>query len=214
MAISAIENVDRPILATPEQRREQTREAILKAAWEALVRDGYENITTRGIAKVAGVNSATLHYYFGTKEALLSEATRFALRDTQDQMRQAMEKAPNARAALTDVFDTIWRLVHERPGILRYDLVVRGFRDETARQEVTTIYASYQALTEELISWNVREGGRLAPGLTVKSLAHYMLAAVDGVLLQHVVTKDDATARTALDLISRHALALLNLAVD
>lgn len=191
-------------------RREQAREVILKAAWSALARDGYEKITTRRIAEMAGVNIANLHYYFGTKEALLSEASRFALRDTEQHLRAAMEEAPTAKVAMERVFATIWELVKERPGILRYDLLVRGFRDETARQDVNAIYASYRALTEELIEWNLREGGALAPGLTVGGLAHYLLAAVDGVLLQHVLTGDDAAARDALALVLRHVLELLN----
>ena len=52
-----------------EQRREQIRIQILEAAAIALTRGGYERITTRRIAEEAGVNIATLHYYFGTKEA-------------------------------------------------------------------------------------------------------------------------------------------------
>lgn len=212
MSISASVNAETAGTATPEQRREQAREAILKAAWVALARDGYEKITTRRIAKIAGVNIATLHYYFGTKESLLSEVTRFALKDTEEQLRRAMEEATSARTAMERVFTTILELVKDRPGILRYDLIVRGFRDEAARSEAIAIYESYRTLTEELIDWNLREGGALAPGLTVSGLAHYMLAAVDGVLLQHVLTEDDAAAERALGIIARHSLALLNIA--
>jgi len=196
--------------ATAEQRREQAREAILVSTWVALVRDGYEKITTRRIAEIAGVNIATLHYYFGTKEALLTEATRFAMKDAEQRVKAAMQEAPSAPDALRRVFDTIWDLVKERPGILRFDLVVRGFRDDTARREVLAIYATYKELMRHLVERHLCEGGQLASGLTAATVAHYLVAAIDGVLLQHVLTGDDDTARDALNLICSHALGLLN----
>ncbi len=182
----------------------------MRAAWAALVRDGYEKITTRRIAEMAGVNVATLHYYFGTKESLLGEATRFALKHTEKRWRSVIEEAETAIGALNGVFAEIWTGVQEQPGALRYDLVVRGFRDETARQDVLAIYSSYRLLVEGLIERHLREGGTLAPGMTVASITHYMLCAIDGVLLQHVLTGDSAAATTALAMIQNHALSLLN----
>lgn len=192
-----------------ERRREMAREQILEAAYGVLARDGYEKITTRRIAEVAGVNIATLHYYFGTKEALLAETAQYALGWAERGMREAMEGAPTAIDALRRVFDRTWELFRESHGILRFDLVVRGFRDPAARRDALSIYATYRALTEELIERHLREGGTLAPGVTVSGLAHYLLTSVDGVLLQHILTGDDASALGALDLIRNHALTLL-----
>jgi AcrR family transcriptional regulator len=196
--------------ATQDLRREHTRESLLQAAWTALARDGYEKITTRRIAEIAGVNIATLHYYFGTKEALLSEATRFALRATEARLRSAIDAEASATAAFERVFATIWQLVQERTGVLRYDLAVRGFRDPGARGDVLEMYERYRAITEDLVLWRLREGGRLAPGLSAAGLAHYMLCSVDGVILQHVLTGDDDAAQGALDMIRRHTLMLLD----
>ena len=175
-----------------------------------MVRDGYEKITTRRIAEMAAVNVATLHYYFGTKESLLGEATRFALKDTEGRWRKVMEEAPTAVAALNGLFIDIWNGVEEQPGALRYDLVVRGFRDETAREDVLAIYSSYHLLVEGLIERHLHEGGKLAPGITVAGMTHYLLCAIDGVLLQHVLTRDSAAATNALAMIRIHALSLLN----
>lgn len=206
--VGDIKDSDTVSAASPQ--RGQARGAILEATWVALARDGYEKITTRRIAELAGVNPATLHYYFGSKEALLSEATRFALKDTENYLRRVMSKAPTAVEALESLFTAIWDMVQEKPGALRYDLIVRGFRDEQARQDVLAIYATYQNLTEELIRRHLREGGTLTEGVTVSVVAHYVLSAIDGVLLQHVLTRDAAAAQGALTLIRNHALSLLN----
>jgi AcrR family transcriptional regulator len=55
------------------ERRETTRTALLDAAVDSLVEEGYANTTTRGIAERAGVTPGALHHYFSTKAKLLGE---------------------------------------------------------------------------------------------------------------------------------------------
>lgn len=58
--------VGRPRDGNPEE----TRREILRAATEAFAASGFAGATTRAIAARAGVNVATLHYHFGSKEGL------------------------------------------------------------------------------------------------------------------------------------------------
>jgi AcrR family transcriptional regulator len=51
----------------------RTRAALLSVAIEHFGRDGFRKATTRKIAGDVGVSFATLHHYFGTKEALFAE---------------------------------------------------------------------------------------------------------------------------------------------
>ncbi|OAH10397.1 TetR/AcrR family transcriptional regulator [Streptomyces jeddahensis] len=51
-----------------------TRERILRAAREEFSERGYEKASVRGIAKAAGVDSALVHHYFGTKEQVFEAA--------------------------------------------------------------------------------------------------------------------------------------------
>jgi AcrR family transcriptional regulator len=61
----------------PRQERSRfTVEAILEAAADILVRDGYETLTTNRIADRAGVNVASLYQYFPGKEAIVAELRR------------------------------------------------------------------------------------------------------------------------------------------
>jgi AcrR family transcriptional regulator len=192
-----------------EQKRERVREQILEAARAALVRIGYERITTRRIAEEASVNVATLHYYFGTKEALLAETVRFTLQRSVARLRAAIEEASTATEALERAFDTAWQLIQERTGVLRYDLVVRGLRDDEARREASGIYASYRAVVEEILERHLCAGGTLAPGMTRENLAHYVIAAIDGVVLQYLITGNAAATVTGLALIRQQTLTLM-----
>jgi AcrR family transcriptional regulator len=61
----------------PRQERSRfTVDAILEAAADILVRDGYDRLTTNRIADRAGVNVASLYQYFPGKDAIVAELRR------------------------------------------------------------------------------------------------------------------------------------------
>src|SRR6516162_5881165 len=53
------------------QSGDDRRDSLVRAAFACLAADGFEGLRTRSVADRAGVNIATLHYYFPTKEALI-----------------------------------------------------------------------------------------------------------------------------------------------
>jgi AcrR family transcriptional regulator len=62
----------------PRTESAGTRDRILGAAREEFSERGYEKTSVRGIAKAAGVDSALVHHYFGTKEQVFEAAVAVA----------------------------------------------------------------------------------------------------------------------------------------
>ena len=62
----------------PRTESAGTRDRILDAAREEFSERGYEKTSVRGIAKSAGVDSALVHHYFGTKEQVFEAAVEVA----------------------------------------------------------------------------------------------------------------------------------------
>src|ERR1700686_5600988 len=50
---------------------ERRREELVQAAFNQIAARGFEGLRTRDVAAEVGVNIATLHYYFPTKESLI-----------------------------------------------------------------------------------------------------------------------------------------------
>lgn len=191
-----------------EPKVKTTREQILEAARIALMRDGYERITTRRIAEEAAVNIATLHYYFGSKEALLSETVRYSLEWVCGQISTAISDAPSLEEALRRGFAATWEIVRDQPGILRYDLAVRGFRDEGARAEAADIFATLHRMTQAMLVAHLPEERQNGLRVPVSDLSHYLLSAVDGVILNYFVTRDSDATLASLEIIRQNALRL------
>jgi len=97
-----------------QARGAATFDAILDAAARLLVESGHEILTTNLVAKVAGVNIATLYQYFPSKEAILLALFR---RDTDSRMAASLAPVERAdgdvdwRALVTGSIDI---LVHAR----------------------------------------------------------------------------------------------------
>ncbi|GHE33151.1 TetR/AcrR family transcriptional regulator [Streptomyces cellulosae] len=68
-----------------------TRDRILDAAREQFSARGYEKTSVRGIAKAAGVDSALVHHYFGTKERVFEAAVEVAFQPVLDQRDSVVE---------------------------------------------------------------------------------------------------------------------------
>ena len=75
----------------PRTESADTRDRILTAAREEFSERGYEKTSVRGIAKAAGVDSALVHHYFGTKEQVFEAAIAVALAPAQNAPEAVVE---------------------------------------------------------------------------------------------------------------------------
>src|SRR5262249_49402586 len=62
------------------QPKADRRQALAAAAYRRIADGGFEGLRTRDVAADVGVNIATLHYYFPTKEALIRSVIGQAMR--------------------------------------------------------------------------------------------------------------------------------------
>ena len=94
------------------------RDKITMATIDCIGRGGIQSLTTRKIAREAGVNSAAINYYFGSKEKLVEKA----LHQTLDEMSTLPEeildlKNLESKERLKMFFLAIMEGVANYPGI-------------------------------------------------------------------------------------------------
>src|SRR5919201_2737422 len=76
------------------------RLALVAAAYRRIATDGFEGLRTRDVARAVGVNIATLHYYFPTKEDLIRSVIGHAMSRFQTTLAAAGTAADRLRAQL------------------------------------------------------------------------------------------------------------------
>ena len=63
----------------PKTQGEERRRSLVQAAYHLIAEGGFERLRTRDVAARAGVNIATLHYYFARKEDLIQGVVEYLL---------------------------------------------------------------------------------------------------------------------------------------
>jgi AcrR family transcriptional regulator len=86
----------------------ETRSTILDTVERIMLRDGYAAVSSRRIAKEAGVTPALVHYYFGTLDDLFIAALR-RRGDEQRERQQRILDSPQPLRAL-------WRFSSDQSG--------------------------------------------------------------------------------------------------
>ncbi len=162
----------------------EPRQALMDAAERLLVELGYAGITTRNLAKEAGVNHGLVHYYFGSMENLFAETLeRFTERliERQRAMYQAdipfIEKWRTAMRYLEEDlasgYQKVWlelqALAWNRP-----DLRGRVARVNTEWRAVLT-----EAFSEAMLEYRV-DGGEFG----VDAIVSLVMTFNEGIILE------------------------------
>lgn len=100
---------------TQAERRAASRAALLDAALQVLIEEGYANLTTRNVAERAGVSQGTQMHYFPTRARFLAEAVRHVAFKLAAEVRERDElRARSERRRLEELLDRVWE-IHTGP---------------------------------------------------------------------------------------------------
>ena len=155
----------------------------MAAAYRRIASDGFEGLRTRDVAADVGVNIATLHYYFPTKEALIRGVIGHAMQRFMTTMPHAGTAVDQLRGHLQAVLvlvktdQQLWAVMGE--------LVLRAPRDAELERIFRETDAYWRRTLGELIQRCV-DDGLLVPLLEPHELAALMIVAIKGLSLPAV----------------------------
>lgn len=198
-------HVDRTIqrAGTRAERRDrataETRAAILAAARECLLADGYANLSTRRVAESAEVPLSQIHYHFGSKLQLIL-AVLAAENERLLERQRAMFDAPEplwVRWDLacdfleTDVASGYVRILQE--------MIAAGWSDAQVAASVRDMIGGWYRLLAEVARREQEQGadlGGFTPDEVAALMATPFLGAEELILLG--VTETTLPIRSAL----------------
>ncbi|WAS96152.1 TetR family transcriptional regulator [Nannocystis punicea] len=166
----------RPTRTGPDERRA----ALLAAAYATIADRGLEGLRTREVAARAGVNIATLHYHFGSKEALLVAV----IAHVRDKFVAASQERGGGRglaAHLTAAGETFRE--DRQLGRVLGELVLRGQRDRAARAAFRALHEFWAAMVESILRDEMARG-ELRPDVDARAGARVLTSFVIGAMTQ------------------------------
>ena len=89
-------------------KSERTKLRIQQAAARLFASRSFETVSTRAIAKEAGVDAALIHHYFGSKEGLFQAVLNAAIRPEQLEALVVSESPDDWGRQLVRAADKVW----------------------------------------------------------------------------------------------------------
>ena len=156
-------------MATPpglrERKKQQTREALRRAAWELFSDRGYDATTLADIAEAAGVSTRTIFAYFPSKEDIVF----CEFESMRDALGVALANRPPGQDALGALRDFIVSTSHEKLEGEGIEQVIAA--DETLRSHKRARIAEFQDVVAAAIAVDLDAGpDDLRPQLAAASL--------------------------------------------
>ncbi|WP_067902365.1 TetR/AcrR family transcriptional regulator [Nocardia vaccinii] len=116
-----------------------TRAALLDAAEQIMLEEGYAAVSTRRLAARAGANSALVYYYFGTMDNLFIELFRRGAERSYQRQSEALN-SPQPLWAL-------WEAIHDQSHTaLTMEFVALANHRKTIRAEIANSSKRFRAL--------------------------------------------------------------------
>ena len=166
-----------------KSHREDRREALVRAAFNQIAERGFEGLRTREVAAEVGLNIATLHYDFPTKEALIRGVIAHAMQ------RFRTTLAPHGASAdpLRRHLRAVRTLLRDEPqvGAVMGELALRSARDPSLAQIMRETYDGWHRTLRGLLKRAARDE-LLAPELNSDDVAALIMATLTSMTLPTV----------------------------
>jgi AcrR family transcriptional regulator len=162
---------------------EPRREALVLAAYSRLAEAGFEGLRTRDVAAEVGVNIATLHYYFPTKEALIRGVVGHAM----GRFRTAFAPGSKPGEQLAAQFQGIRRLAKNEPELFAVmgELALRSPRDPAIAAIFKDTIEAWHSTLRTLVS-HAQTEGFVDKKLDPDTVASLVIATLNGLFMMPV----------------------------
>lgn len=156
------------------------RGALVRAAYNQIAEHGFEGLRTREVAGEAGVNIATLHYYFPTKEKLIEGVVEHAM----ERFRTTLAPHGSPSDQLRNHLRSVKRLVQEEPqlGVVMGELALRSARDPGIARIMRETNEGWHRTVRGLLRRAVKEGN-LRPEMDSDEVAAMVVATLRNLTL-------------------------------
>jgi len=168
---------------TTISRKPDRRQALVLAAFNQIASRGFEGLRTREVAAEVGLNIATLHYYFPTKEALI----RGVIAHAMERFRSTLAPHGSSADQLRNHLRAVRALLRREPevGAVMGELALRSARDASLARIMRETNNAWHRTLRGLLRRAARNG-QLATELDTDEAAALIMATLTAMTLPTV----------------------------
>jgi AcrR family transcriptional regulator len=200
--------------APATEGNEARRIEMLRAAAELVCERGFGDTRIADVAKRAGVSSALVIYYFGTRDRLLVDALRYSEESFYEAAEKMLAEVPSLRERLSLLIK--WTCVpsadNEIPGAwgLWFDVWAQAFRHEEVKAGRVELDARWRRMIVDAIK-SAEASAELNGDIDARMFSLEFGALLDGLSIQVALEDPEVDSDVAYDIAMRFAERELNL---
>ena len=167
--------------------KEDREQALVQAAFNQIAERGFEGLRTREVAAGVGLNIATLHYYFPTKESLIRGVVAHAM----DRFRSTLTPHGSPADQLRNHLWAVRKLLRDEPevGAVMGELALRSARDPSLAHIMGDAFKAWHLTLRGLLQRAARNG-YLARDLNYDDVAALIMATLTSMTLPSTASAD------------------------
>lgn len=201
--------------APATENNEGRRIQMLRAAAELICERGFGETRIADVAKRAGVSSALVIYYFGTRDRLLVDALRYSEESFYEAAEKMLAEVPSLRERLSLLIR--WTCVPEGDGAdeipgawgLWFDLWAQAFRHDEVKAGRIELDARWRRMIVDALK--VADSAELDTKVDPKTFALEFAALLDGLSIQVALDDPEIDSEVAYSIAMRFAERELDL---
>lgn len=166
---------------------EAQRQALVRAAYELIAKEGFEGLRTRDVALKAGVNIATLHYYFKYKEDLIRGVVEYIQQKFLERHSPLAPPATGLEELRQELADQEYLLQHAPEAYkVLFELGMRSLRDPFIKSIMPQLDTGWRSHIRAYLAQGVQEGVFRAD-LDIEAASAALIAFLKGCVLQRII---------------------------
>jgi AcrR family transcriptional regulator len=182
---------------TQQQRRDETRRALLDAAVESLIEVGFARTTTLEVQRRANVSRGALLHHFPSKAELMVAAVDHLAEMRARELKQFAQQLPEGRARTDAVLDLLWQCFSGTMFQVSMELRTAARTDPELRP---VLVAGERALRDRIFSQaKCLFGKDVAEHPGIERALDLTLQLMIGAAMTGVLHKDDTRLRSLID---------------
>ena len=196
--------------APATENNEARRIEMLRAAAELICERGFGDTRIADVAKRAGVSSALVIYYFGTRDRLLVDALRYSEESFYEAAERMLSEVKSLRERVSLLIR--WTCVPENDGDipgawgLWFDLWAQAFRHSEIKAGRAELDARWRRMIVDAV-----ESAELETKVDSRMFALEFAALLDGLSIQVALDDPEVDSEVAYDIAMRFAERELDL---
>jgi AcrR family transcriptional regulator len=199
--------------APATENNEPRRLEMLRAAAELICERGFGDTRIADVAKRAGVSSALVIYYFGTRDRLLVDALRYSEESFYEAAERMLAETPSVRERLSMLvrWTCVPEIADEIPGAwgLWFDLWAQAFRHDEVKAGRVELDARWRSMIIDTV-----KSAELDADVDPRMFALEFSALLDGLSIQVALEDPEVDSALAYDIAMRFAERELNLPAE